>query len=322
LTDGERTPQLAPDAGHVPVLVPDVVRLLLARPGGLLVDGTVGLGGHAEALLLADASVRVIGIDRDPHALARAGVRLARFRERIRLAHGNFADLSRVLAELGVGAVDGVLLDLGVSSLQLDDPARGFSLRADGPLDMRMDPTAGVSAAEWLAEASPREIERVLATYGEERYARRIAGAIASAVARGPVLSTGQLAEIVHRAVPGKYFAERIDPATRTFQALRIVVNGELDALASGLQAGFAALTEGGVLAAISFHSLEDRMVKTFFRERAAACMCPPDLPECRCGKQVEAEILTRKPIIASAAETAANPRARSAKLRAARRVK
>ncbi len=306
---------------HVPVLCEDVVRFLATGRGGTLVDGTVGLGGHAEALLLADPEVRVIGIDRDPHALNRARARLARFADRVRLVHGSFADLAEHLAHLGVAAVEGVLLDLGVSSMQLDDAERGFSLRADGPLDMRMDPTCGDTAAEWLASVDARELERVLSTYGEERYARRIARAIEIARERGPILTTRQLVDVIHRAVPGVYFAERIDPATRTFQAVRIAVNGELAALEQGLGQGFDALSVGGVLVVISFHSLEDRMVKTFLRERAAACTCPPDLPECRCGKEIEAEILTRKPIVAAPSEVAANPRARSAKLRAARRV-
>ncbi len=307
--------------GHTPVLCDDIMRLLTTGRGGTVVDGTVGLGGHAEALLLADPGVEVVAMDRDPHALDRARRRLARFGNRVRFVHGSFSDLGEHLAALRVPAVDGVLLDLGVSSMQLDDASRGFSFRGDGPLDMRMDPTCGATAAEWLVSVDLRELERVLATYGEERYARRIARAIGAAREREPLRTTRQLVDVVHRAVPGVYFAQRIDPATRTFQAVRIAVNGELAALERGLEQGFAALAQGGVLVAISFHSLEDRMVKTFFRERAAACTCPPDLPECRCGKKVEAEILTRRPIAASEREIAANPRARSAKLRAARRV-
>jgi 16S rRNA (cytosine1402-N4)-methyltransferase len=225
------------------------------------------------------------------------------------------------VAGLGLGSVDGVLLDLGVSSMQLDDPGRGFSLRADGPLDMRMDPTCGPTAAEWLATTSVDDMARVIGQFGEERYARRIARAIEAARGRSPIQTTSQLVEVVHRAVPGIYFAQRIDPATRTFQALRIAVNGELAALKQGLREGFRALALGGIFVAISFHSLEDRIVKTFFRERAASCVCPPDFPECRCGKKVEAEILTRKPIVPSDLEIQKNPRARSAKLRVARRV-
>jgi 16S rRNA (cytosine1402-N4)-methyltransferase len=310
----------APRPNHIPVLCADVVRFLAGR-GGILVDGTIGLGGHAEALLAADPAARLVGIDRDPHALERARERLACFGNRVQLVHGSFADLDDHLARLGARPVNGVLLDLGVSSMQLDDASRGFSLRADGPLDMRMDPTLGATAADWLAIVDVRDLERVLATYGEERYARRIARAIETARGHGPIRTTAELVDVIHRAVPGVYFAEKIDPATRTFQALRIAVNGELEALERGLEKGFAALAEDGVLVVISFHSLEDRRVKTFLRERAAACTCPPDLPECRCGKKVEAQILTRKPIVASPTEIAANPRSRSAKLRAARRV-
>lgn len=306
---------------HIPVLTQEVVQYLTTGRGGTLVDGTVGLGGHAEALLLADPDARVVGIDRDPHALERARERLRRFAGRVDLVHGNYADIGGHLALLGLGSVDGVLLDLGVSSMQLDDPERGFSLRADGPLDMRMDPTCGPTAAEWLATTSVVDLARAIGQYGEERYARRIARAIEAARGRSPIETTSQLVEVVHRAVPGIYFAQRIDPATRTFQALRIAVNGELAALEQGLREGFRALTLGGVFVAISFHSLEDRIVKTFFRERAASCVCPPNFPECRCGKKVEAEILTRKPMVPSDLEIQKNPRARSAKLRAARRV-
>jgi 16S rRNA (cytosine1402-N4)-methyltransferase len=312
---------VASHPGHTPVLTQEVVQYLATGRGGTLVDGTIGLGGHTEALLLADPDVRVVGIDRDPHALERARERLRCFGERVALVHGNYADLGEHLARLRQGPVDGVLLDLGVSSMQLDDPERGFSLRADGPLDMRMDPSRGPTAAQWLATANVDDIARAIGQYGEERYARRIARAIEAARGRGPIQTTRQLVEVVHRAVPGIYFAQRIDPATRTFQALRIAVNGELAALEQGLQKGFQALTLGGVFVAISFHSLEDRIVKTFFRERAASCVCPPDFPECRCGKKVEAEILTRRPAVPSDLETQTNPRARSAKLRASRRV-
>jgi len=312
---------VASRSGHTPVLTQEVVQYLTTGHGGTLVDGTVGLGGHAEALLLADPNARVVGIDRDPHALERARARLRCFGERVSLVHGNYADIGEHLARLGLGSVDGVLLDLGLSSMQLDDPERGFSLRADGPLDMRMDPTCGPTAAEWLATTSVDDMARAIGQYGEERYARRIARAIEAARERSPIQTTSQLVEVVHRAVPGIYFAQRIDPATRTFQALRIAVNGELAALEQGLREGFRALALGGAFVAISFHSLEDRIVKTFFRERAASCVCPPDFPECRCGKKVEAEILTRKPIVPSDLEIQKNPRARSAKLRVARRV-
>jgi len=306
---------------HRPVLRDETVDFLLRGEGGTIVDGTVGLGGHAEAILSADSAVRVIGIDRDEQALASAAERLSRFGGRIMLVHGDYRDLAEHLDRLGVGKMGGLLLDLGVSSLQLDRPERGFSFRTDGPLDMRMDPSRGPTAAEWIAAAPEEEIVDVLRRYGEERYAERIARAIGRARQDEPIETTGALAGIVHAAVPRRSFAQRIDPATRTFQAIRIVVNDELGALQDGLAVGFERLTTGGILVVISFHSLEDRLVKRFFRERAALCTCPPDLPVCVCGKRVEAEILTPKPIEATAKEIQRNPRARSAKLRAARKV-
>jgi len=306
---------------HIPVLRDEVVRVLAPQPGATLVDGTVGLGGHAEAILEAEPAVRLIGIDRDEAALDRTKTRLARFGERVSLLHGDYAGLDRLLDEVGVDAVDGLLLDVGVSSLQLDDPARGFSFRSDGPLDMRMDRSAGRSAAEWLASASQAEIADVLTKYGEERYAARIARAIDEARQREAIETTAALAEIIRGAVPAAYRHGRIDAATRTFQAIRIRVNGELEALEAGLRTGFHRLTCGGILAVISFHSLEDRIVKRFFRVAATDCICPPELPACVCDKRVEAEVLTKRPVMPSAGEAAANPRARSAKLRAARKV-
>jgi len=318
----------SPAINHAPVLRDEVVRYLSARfldppdgSGGVLVDGTVGLGGHAEALLQALPGVRLVGIDRDSQALKRTRQRLAADEKRVTLLYGSYADLERLLDGLGIGRIDGLLLDLGISSLQLDDAHRGFSFRSDGPLDMRMDPEQGMSAAEWIATAPQTEIADVLATYGEERYARRIARAIDEARHRGPICMTRALVEIVRAAVPASYRHGRLDPATRTFQAIRIRINGELDALRTGLRAGFARLDVGGVLVAISFHSLEDRIVKRFLAERAAACACPPELPECVCDKQIEAEILTRRPVTPRSTEVAVNPRARSAKLRAARKV-
>ncbi len=306
---------------HVPVLARDVIRLLDPRPGNLFVDGTVGLGGHAEALLEAEPEVRVVGIDRDEAALEHARRRLGRFGDRAVLVHGTYGNLDQLLDQRGVGPIAGLLLDLGISSLQLDDDARGFSFRADGPLDMRMDRSRGVTAAEWLTLVSPEELERVLRQYGEERYARGIARAIVRERIARPIETTAQLRDVVHRAVPRVYFAQRIDPATRTFQAIRIALNEELAQLSLGLRRGFARLSKGGTLAVVSFHSLEDRMVKSYFRDLAAACVCPPDLPACACGKRVEAKILTLKPVVPAEDEVAANPRARSAKLRACRKV-
>jgi len=307
---------------HLPVLVEEVVGRFAPVRDGRIVDATVGFGGHAEALLRAYPDLEIVGIDRDPGALSDAARRLDRFGDRFQLIHGDFRDLADHLVAAGWDGADGILFDLGVSSAQIDRPERGFSFREDGPLDMRMDPTSGASAAEWLDAADEGTIRDILWRYGEERYAGRIARAIVEERSRrGRIETTGRLTEVVHAAVPGRYFAQKIDPATRTFQALRIAVNDELEALARGLSAGFEQLRAGGILVAISFHSLEDRAVKAFLRERAAACICPPDLPECVCGKRVEAEILTRRPVAASEAEVRRNPRSRSAKLRAARKL-
>lgn len=310
-----------PRIDHIPVLRDEVVRLLASGPPGVIVDGTVGLGGHAEALLRNDAAIRLIGIDCDAAVLERGRERLARFRSRVTLIHADYRDLNRVLDEAEIDRIDGFLLDVGISSLQLDDASRGFSFRRDGPLDMRMDPTRGPSAADWVAVATQAEIADVLISFGEERYAKRIARAIDQARRRAPIATTGALAEIIRGAVPASYRRQRIDPATRSFQAIRIRINGELDALEAGLRSGFDRLSPGGVAAVISFHSLEDRIVKSFFGHKAAACVCPPGLPECLCHKRIEAEILTKRPVTPASDEIEANPRARSAKLRAARRV-
>jgi len=306
---------------HRPVLCREVVRLLSKAPAGTIVDGTVGLGGHAKALLEASGDVQLLGIDRDEAALTLAEERLGGFGERVRLVHGDYVDIVAHLAAFGAKRIEGLLLDVGISSLQLDDPQRGFSFRKDGPLDMRMDRSAGRPASTWIAEATEKELAEVLRQDGEERFARRIARAIVRARERAPIERTSVLREIVHRAVPRSYFAQSIDPATRTFQAIRIAINRELESLRAGLDSGFSLLSTGGILVVISFHSLEDRIVKLFFREKAAACVCPPDLPDCICDKEIEAEILTRRPITPTPEEIAENPRARSAKLRAARKV-
>jgi len=306
---------------HRPVLSQEIVHLLGPRPNGVVVDGTVGLGGHAEALLQAESGVTVIGIDRDKEALSHATRRLAPFKERVRLIHGNYRDLGEHLDVLGIDKITGFLLDLGLSSLQLDRPERGFSFRHDGPLDMRMDTTQSVTAAELVNHSSEEDLVRILRDYGEERFARRIVRAILAARAKESIETTGRLTEIVHNAIPRKFHPKAIHPATRTFQALRIAVNEELANLKEGLEAGFQAIAPGGVIAVISFHSLEDRIVKGFFRYKALSCTCPPDFPICVCDKKVEVEILTRKPIRSSPEEVAKNPRARSAKLRAARKL-
>lgn len=303
---------------HVPVLAEEVLFYLEPRAGGIWLDGTLGGGGHARLVLEASAPEgRLIGLDRDPEALAAAGRELNRFGERAQLRQGNFAELEQHLDALGVERVDGILLDLGVSSHQLDSPGRGFSFREDGPLDMRMNPGLGATAADVVAQADVGELQRIFRDYGEERWASRIAREIARVRGETPIETTGQLAELVCRTVPGGRIPQRIHPATRVFQALRIHVNGELDSLRSGLAAAQRRLRVGGRLVVISFHSLEDRMVKQAFRDAASGCTCPPRLAICVCGKQPSAVVLTRRGVRAGETEVAGNPRARSAVLRA-----
>lgn len=307
---------------HLSVLPDEVLACLRPQPGETFVDGTVGGGGHARRILEATAPDGVlIGLDRDPEALEQAGRVLAPYGERVHLLQANFAEVDRVLASLDIDVMDGMLLDLGVSSFQLDTARRGFSFQADAPLDMRMDPTRGQTAAEALASLAEEDLARIFREYGEERYARRIARRIVRQRDEQPLRTTCQLAELVRAAVPGGQRPARIHPATRVFQALRIHVNGELDSLREGLRRGLERLRPGGRLAVISFHSLEDRIVKQFFRAEAHPCTCPPDLPVCACGRTPRVELLTRKGLRAGDAETAANPRARSAILRAVRKL-
>jgi len=291
---------------------------LALRPGGLYVDGTLGGGGHSLGILQATApDGRVIGLDRDDEALAAAAERLKPFGGRFRPIKANFAEMAEVLAAEGVSQVDGVLLDIGVSSYQLDEPARGFSYMQDGPLDMRMDRRSGRTAAELLAESSEEELADIIYRYGEEKFSRRIARRLVEARARQPLTGTAQLAELVAAAIPAaKRRQEKQHPAKRTFQALRICVNDELGALEKGLAAAFGLLRSGGRLSVITFHSLEDRIVKTYFAALAKGCTCPPEFPVCVCGKKPQGRLLWRKPQTADEAELAANPRARSAKLR------
>jgi len=306
---------------HQPVLMREVVKLLSPEPGAVIVDGTIGMGGHCEALLSAYPTIKIIGIDRDEDALSISRERLAPYGDRVHLVHGNYRDCVDILRTLGVGQIDGFLLDLGLSSLQLDRSERGFSFRASGPLDMRMDRTSRASAADLVNDASVEELSGIISRYGEERFAHRIARAIVAARAKGRIETTDELARIVYDAIPRKFHPPRIHPATRTFQALRIAVNDELSNLENGLEASFSVLSAGGVMAVISFHSLEDRIVKGFFRYKALSCICPPDIPVCMCDKKVEMHVLTKKPIVPSDEEIDANPRARSAKLRAARKL-
>ncbi len=299
---------------HVPVLYQQVLTYLAVRPGAIYVDGTVGGGGHARAILEAIApGGRLLGLDRDPAALAVAERQLASFGERVLLRHGSFARLAALVDE--VAPVDGVLLDLGLSSNQLADPARGFAFSLEGPLDMRMDQTEEVAtAADLVNGLSVKELSDLLYRYGEERQARRIAAAI---VAARPLRTTAELAAVVEGVVGRR---GRIHPATRTFQALRIAVNGELEALEAALTQALDVLKPGGRLVVISFHSLEDRIVKRFLRREAKDCICPPDAPVCTCDHQAQVRLLTRKPVRPDPVEVAKNPRARSARLRAAER--
>ena len=300
---------------HLPVLLADVISGLAPHPGGLTIDGTLGLGGHAEAILDASApDGRLLGFDRDGDALARAGERLARLGDRLVTAHASYAEMSRLAPPLGFAAVDGILLDLGLSSLQLDDPARGFAFRYDAPLDMRFDPSSGLTAADLVNSLPEDELADLIYEYGEERHSRRVARAI---VRGRPVTTTNRLAEIVAASIPGGR-REKIHPATRTFQALRIAVNDELRELERGLPQALDLLKPGGRLAVISFHSLEDRLVKHWMKRESTDCLCPPEQLVCTCGHVAALRLVTRKPVEASAQESGANPRARSAKLRIA----
>lgn len=304
---------------HEPVLAREVVALLRPGPGLLFLDGTLGGGGHSELFLLAGA--RVIGMDKDPRALAAATARLARYGEAFRAVRGDFRDAKNVLHALGLDGVDGALVDLGVSSPQLDDPSRGFSFREGGPLDMRMGPE-GQTLQELLARLDERELARVIREYGEESFARPIARAIKRAVDAGEALDTARLAELVAGAIPRKAWPHRIHPATKTFQALRIAVNDELGALAQWLEALPAMVRPGGRAGAISFHSLEDRAVKERFRALCNACTCPPGMPVCGCGAAATFRPVTRKAVVAAEDEVARNPRARSARLRVVEKLR
>jgi 16S rRNA (cytosine1402-N4)-methyltransferase len=303
-------------AAHVPVMVGEAVEWLRPRPGALLVDATVGLGGHAAALLAAAPGTRLLGIDRDPDALARARERLANAGDRVVLRPGHYASLTALLAELGWDGADAVLLDLGVSSLQLDDPARGFSFQAAGPLDMRMDPTSPLTAATVVNEWAERDLADAIAEFGEEPRARAVARAIVRA---RPLATTTDVARVIERVLgrpPGG-----THPATRTFQAIRIAVNDELAGLDRFLADGWRALRPGGRLAILAYHSLEDRRVKAAFRRWAADCLCPPRAPICACGWSAKVRVLTRRPLRPTPEEIVRNPRARSARLRVVERL-
>ena len=307
------------DTYHVPVLADQVLALLSPHPGGRYIDMTLGGGGHTLMMLEASApDGHVLGLDRDPAAIASAGARLAPFGGRAVVARRAFDQVAEVATRHGFVPADGILMDVGVSSRQLNDPGRGFSFRADGPLDMRMDPDADIpTAADLVNTLEFGELARVFRDYGEERHAKRIARAIVRAREDAPFTTTARLANLIEANVPRERGPRRIHPATRVFQALRIAVNDELGMLDRGLDAAFGVLAPGGRLAVISFHSLEDRMVKQRFREWSTGCVCPPAFPICQCGRTPLATLLTRRAQVARPEEVEANPRARSAKLRA-----
>ncbi len=306
---------------HITVLLRETVEALAVRPDGVYIDGTVGGGGHSEQIARRLTSGRLIGLDQDETALRAARDRLAPWAGRVTLLHRNFRELGAALAELGVDTVDGMVFDLGVSSPQLDDGARGFSYLTDAPLDMRMDASARLTAWEAVNRWSEERLRRVLYDYGEERYAPRIAAAVARRREKAPIDTTLELVDVVKRAMPPQALREKQHPAKRTFQALRIAVNDELSALETLMGEVVELLRPGGRLAVITFHSLEDRIVKSAMQEAARGCVCPPDFPVCVCGRRPKLKILTKKPVLPSEEEMEQNPRARSAKLRAAERI-
>jgi 16S rRNA (cytosine1402-N4)-methyltransferase len=310
------------DVFHKPVMVAEVVESLRLRPGTVTVDGTVGGGGHAEAILLNTApDGLLIGIDADGDALYAAEKRLAPFGKRAILVKGNFADMETILTEKNTGKVDGILLDLGVSSHQLDTAERGFSFAMDAPLDMRMDRDHGTRASDLVNTLPWEELATIIKNYGEERMAGRIARAIVRKRTQAPIRTTADLAGVVAGAFPPDAGRSRIHPATRTFQALRIAVNDELTSLRKAVADGVEWLKPGGRFSVISFHSLEDRIVKNAFRAGEKGCTCPPDLPVCACGEKPLLKVITRKPVTPGDEEIRDNPRARSAKLRTAERI-
>lgn len=306
---------------HIPVMGPEAIRYLNPMPEGLYVDATVGGGGHALEILKACKGCRLIGMDRDGDALKAAAQNLGDFMERVTLVRENFRNIKEVLMGLGVDGADGIMFDLGVSSYQFDAVERGFSFRFDSRLDMRMDGAQETTARDLVNTLDVNELTGILRDYGEEKNAKRIARAIDRARRSSPIETTGELVRIVLETTPKRFHARAIHPATKVFQALRIAVNDELGSLSEGLYAGVDALRGGGRMVVISFHSLEDRIVKKAFRELSAGCVCPARIPKCVCGKKPAVELLTKKALTPSEEEVRINPRARSAKLRAAVKI-
>ena len=301
---------------HQPVLLRETIEHLNLKPNGIYVDCTLGAAGHSTAILAAEPTVRLIGIDQDPQALERASLRLAAYTGQVTLVQDNFRNLERILDGLGIGKVDGVLMDIGVSSPQLDDADRGFSYQQDAPLDMRKDPNQPIDAKTIVNTYSAEELTKIIKMYGEERWASRISDFIVRERKRAPLETTGELVDLIKRAIPAKARATGPHPARRTFQALRIAVNDELNALQQGLEQAVEVLAAQGRLAVITFHSLEDRIVKNFFQEMLGKCICPPDFPVCVCGRTPQGRLVTRGPLLPSQEELEDNPRSRSAKLR------
>ena len=307
---------------HKSVLLQECIDALNIRPDGIYLDGTLGGAGHSSQIArrLTEGG-RLIGVDRDRTALAAAKERLAPYADRVTLVHSNFAEIDAILDSLGIPAVDGMLFDLGVSSPQLDDASRGFSYMADAPLDMRMDKDDALTAGEVVNTWPQGELRRILYDYGGERYAPQIAAAICRAREKAPVETTLELVDIIRSAMPAQALREKQHPAKRSFQAIRIAVNDELGAVSRMMQAAVGRLNPGGRLAVITFHSLEDRIVKSEMQQAARGCTCPPEFPVCVCGKKPLVKLVTRKPIVSGPAELEENPRARSAKLRVAEKL-
>ena len=306
---------------HYPVMAEEAIWELSIKPRGIYVDGTMGGGGHSERIAAKlSPGGRLIGIDKDAYAHQRARARLADY-QNVTYVRADFRELATILDKLGIHKIDGLLLDLGVSSFQLDDPDRGFSYMQDAPLDMRMNQDDPLTAAQVVALYSEERLAEIFFKYGEERHSRRIAAAIVRARAKGPITTTGQLADIVISAMPAASRREAQHPAKRTFQSIRIEVNGELEAIGQTLRAASERMNHGGRIAVITFHSLEDRIVKETFAEMAKGCICPPSLPVCVCGHKPEVRLVTKRPILPSETELAENPRSRSAKLRVAEKL-
>ncbi len=306
---------------HVSVLLDECIEGLNIKPDGIYVDGTLGGAGHSSQIAKRLTTGRLIGIDRDPVALKAAGERLAPYADRVTLVHSNFCEIAQVLEDLNVEGVDGILLDLGVSSPQLDDGSRGFSYMADAPLDMRMNSEDTLSAYDVVNSWSFEELKRILFDYGEERYAPKIASAICKKREEKPIETTLELVDVIRGAMPAQALREKQHPAKRSFQAIRIAVNDELGSVEKVMKDAIPCLNHGGRLAVITFHSLEDRIVKTAMASAAKGCTCPPSFPVCVCGKKPQVQVITRKPIVSTDEELERNPRARSAKLRVCEKV-